>query len=154
MHVCHLHVCHLLNSARRSLATTRISSGGYPPEGFMISWPRILPPSPSNLLACTQHYEMNIPCPVPSCLGSGITCRKRGSMSMSIHSLSAVKWLKTSDKGQIPTFYNYLFTIFREFFFPRPFETFLIILHHELASDARLSKKSRKKKKEKFPVLF
>ena len=29
--------------------------------------------------------------------------------------------------------------MFRDFFFPRPFETFLIILYHELASDARLS---------------
>ena len=34
--------------------------------------------------------------------------------------------------------------IFREFSVPRPFGTFLIILHHELVSDARLSKKSRK----------
>ena len=48
---------------------------------------------------------------------------------------------------------NYLFTIYRDikgeqeisrdFFLPRPSETFLIILHHELASDARLPKKSR-----------
>ena len=56
---------------------------------------------------------------------------------------------------------NYLFTIyrdikgeqkiFREFFLPRPFETFLIILHHELARDARLSKKSRKVEVRKIP---
>ena len=49
---------------------------------------------------------------------------------------------------------TYLFAIYRDikgeqeisrdFFLPRPFETFLIILHHELASDARLPKKSRK----------
>ena len=56
---------------------------------------------------------------------------------------------------------NYLFTIYRDikgeqeisrdFFLPRPSETFLIILHHELASDARLSKKveeGRGKKKD------
>ena len=56
---------------------------------------------------------------------------------------------------------NYLFTIYRDikgeqeisrdFFLPRPSETFLIILHHELASDARLPKKveeGRGKKKD------
>ena len=56
---------------------------------------------------------------------------------------------------------NYLLTIyrdikgvqkiFREFFLPRPFETFSIILPHELASDARLSKKSRKAEVRKIP---
>ena len=34
--------------------------------------------------------------------------------------------------------------IFRDFFLLRPFDTFLIILLHELASDVRISKKSRK----------
>ena len=41
--------------------------------------------------------------------------------------------------------------ISRDFFLPRPSETFLIILHHELASDARLPKKveeGRGKKKD------
>ena len=44
--------------------------------------------------------------------------------------------------------------IFREFFLPRPLEPFLIILHHELARDVRLSKKSRKVELQKFPVMF